>query len=103
MPFPLQNDHYHVIAHVSYVGNPYTRLAEKLMTGKDPEAKVDWYIHDIPTMAIIPDPGMDRDAWSIGNKPFHHIRMGMHVWEEFRAEKGPLEVRRIFEILMRKR
>jgi hypothetical protein len=41
-------------------------------------------------LAIIPDPQLDPEQWVLSNKPFLHVRVGMHIWEELRACRGPI-------------
>lgn len=52
-------------------------------------------------LAIIPDQSLDPDQWVLSNKPFLHVRVGVHVWEDLRGERGPVTNYRLREIFMR--
>jgi hypothetical protein len=73
------------------------------MMGFETDHLDDFYLSALPDFAIIPDPNMDRNGWAILNKPFPYILLGMHVWEDFKSEKGPITIREFLKILTKER
>ena len=82
--------------------NDLTNIAEIMMTGVIPHT-TEIYLSDIGTVAIIPDPNIDRDGWAYFTHPFQHLRMGLHVWEDFRTLPAIADERAIAEVFMRER